>query len=138
MKFATTISLSLISSASGFVGPLTPRERSTSLCASRRDALLNVVRGSGILIGMVMAPKDVNAGTANPFFEKEINFEPSQMAKNDKIDINGAFVVSLLCYVHFSVQASLFTCYSTYIFLTQTDYKQLPGFYPHAAGKIAL
>lgn len=96
MKFTATVALPLVSSANAFVGPIFPARESTSLygTSSRRDVLLNIVRGSGFVLGTVMAPKVVNAGTANPFFEKEINFEPSQAARGDKIDINGAFVVS--------------------------------------------
>ena len=96
MKFTAAITLLLLTSVDAFVGPIFPaHESTTSLLAetSRRDALVNVVRGSGFALG-ILVPKVVNAGTANPFFEKEINFEPSQMARNDKIDINGAFVVS--------------------------------------------
>ncbi len=58
---------------------------------SRRDALL---AGSGAILGTLISPKAATAGTANPFMEEEINFEPSQMPRGDKIDINGAFVVS--------------------------------------------
>ena len=57
MKIAVT--LSLITCTSAFLGPLPVHERTTSLFAesSRRDALLNVVRGSGFVLGTVMAPK---------------------------------------------------------------------------------
>eukprot|EP00804_Cyclotella_cryptica_P030928 CCRYP_019612-RC/>CCRYP_019612-RC protein AED:0.10 eAED:0.10 QI:209/1/1/1/1/1/3/238/154 len=86
--------------------PTTRHVTKTELAAmSRRDALLS---GSGIIFG-AFAPV-AHAGTANPFLEEEINFEPSQQARSDKVDINGAFVI---------------------------DYKQFPGFYPHAAGMIA-
>ena len=96
MKFTAAITLSLCTSVGAFVGPIFPAHKTNAGLfaeASRRDAFVNVVRGSGFVLG-VLLPKVVNAGTANPFFEKEINFEPSQMARNDKIDINGAFVVS--------------------------------------------
>jgi hypothetical protein len=98
MKFTAAITLSLVASASAFVGPGGPQKSTTCLSAisSRRDALLNVMRGSGFVLGTVVAPRIANAGTANPFFAEEINFEPSQMARGDKIDINGAFVVSLV------------------------------------------
>ncbi len=44
---------------------------------------------------MQAAPKPSLArGTANPAFEDEVNFEPSQQARGEKIDINNAFVVS--------------------------------------------
>lgn len=101
MKLLTAaLSLSLVSSGRAFVGPIFPaRESNTCLAASRREALLNVVRGSGFVLGTLMAPKVVSAGTANPFFEEEVNYEPSQAARGDKIDINGAFVVSRLCVI---------------------------------------
>ena len=95
MKLTAAVTILFATSASAFVGPVFPARESTSLCAtsSRRDALLNIVRGSGFVLGTAMAPGAVNAGTANPFFEEEINYEPSQAARGDKIDINGAFVV---------------------------------------------
>lgn len=69
--------------------PKTHHDTKTALAAmSRRDALLS---GSGIIFG-AFAPV-AHAGTANPFLEEEINFEPSQQARSDKVDINGAFVV---------------------------------------------
>jgi photosystem II PsbU protein len=50
---------------------------------------------SGFVWGMQAAPKPSLArGTANPAFEDEVNFEPSQQARGEKIDINNAFVVS--------------------------------------------
>jgi hypothetical protein len=75
--------------ASAFV-PSTKHVTKTELAAimTRRDALL---AASGMVVG-AFAPI-ANAGTANPFLEEEINFEPSQQARSDKIDINGAFVV---------------------------------------------
>ena len=68
-----------------------------------------MLRSAGFMLGTLVAPNPSHAGTANPFFEQEVNFEPSQAATSDKIDINGAIVV---------------------------DYMQFPGFYPRAAGKI--
>jgi len=45
-------------------------------------------------LGVHAAPKPSLArGTANPAFEEEVNFEPSQQARGEKIDINNAFVV---------------------------------------------
>ena len=43
---------------------------------------------------LIFGAKAASAGTANPFMVEEINFEPSQLARPDKVDINGAFVVS--------------------------------------------
>jgi hypothetical protein len=80
--------------ATSFV-PTTKRVATIELAAmSRRDALLTL--GTGMLLNAPVA----NAGTANPFLEEEINFEPSQMARQDKIDINGAFVVSTVSGYH--------------------------------------
>mmetsp|Transcript_7785 Transcript_7785/g.16653 ORF Transcript_7785/g.16653 Transcript_7785/m.16653 type:complete len:156 (-) Transcript_7785:355-822(-) len=96
-----------IPAAVAFV-PSRNNAKSTKLSAmSRRDALL---AGSGAFLGTLISPNAATAGTANPFMEEEINFEPSQMPRGDKIDINGAFVI---------------------------DYQQFPGMYPHAAGMIA-
>jgi photosystem II PsbU protein len=134
MKFAITVTL--VSSASAFLGPSVSRE-STSLSATRRDALVNVARGTGLILGTIVAPKAVNAVTANPFFLDEINNEPSQQARSDKLDINGSFVVSLLASAPCIIASSVYSFSLQQLSLTQTDYKQLPGFYPHAAGKIA-
>jgi photosystem II PsbU protein len=114
MKFAAAVALSLLSPASAFVGPIFPAHESSNTClsatSSRRDALINVVRGSGFVLGTVLGfPTASKAGTANPFFLEEVNFEPSQMARNDKIDINGAFVVSVMC--HCTMIAILFQLY---------------------------
>jgi hypothetical protein len=50
---------------------------------------------SGFLLGTLASPKPGHSrSTANPQFDSEVNFEPSQQAKGTKIDINGAFVVS--------------------------------------------
>ena len=106
MKLA--LALCALPIAAAFV-PAAPHRKTTQLSAiSRRDAL---VAGSGVLFG-AFAPKAAIA-TSNTFVEddrNQVNFEPSQQARSDKIDVNGAFVV---------------------------DYKALPGFFPHAAGKIA-
>jgi hypothetical protein len=120
MKFTAAVVLSLLSSANAFVGPIFPaHESKTCLCAtsSRRDALINVVRGSGFVLGTVLGfPTASKAGTANPFFEEEVNNEPSQMARSDKLDINGAFVVSF-CVVSLRL-SSLF--YSSVTILIDT------------------
>ena len=96
--------------ASAFVGPIFPSTQQpsdTQLMAttSRRS----MIQSAGFILGTLAAPNPSHAGTANPFFEREINFEPSQQSTSDKVDINGAIVV---------------------------DYKQFPGMYPRAAGKI--
>jgi photosystem II PsbU protein len=81
--------------------------RKTELSAvSRRDALLT---GTGLIFGAFARPRAA-AATSNTFMEEEVNYEPSQQARSNKVDVNGAFVV---------------------------DYKAFPGFFPHAAGKIA-
>lgn len=60
--------------------PTTKHVATTELAAlSRREALLTI--GSGVMLSAPIA----NAGTANPFLEEEVNFEPSQMAKSDKV-----------------------------------------------------
>lgn len=105
MRFTALVLLPLTAMA------FAPRPQTTKVqtkldMTKRRDVLAT---GAGIVFALTR-PKAAAAGTANPFLEEEVNFEPSQMPSGDKIDINGAFV---------------------------TDYKALPGFYPHAAGKIA-
>jgi len=96
--------------ASAFVGPIFPSTKyssDTQLMAttSRRS----MIQSAGFILVTLAAPTPSNAGTANPFFAEEVNFEPSQAHTSDKIDINGAIVV---------------------------DYMQFPGMYPSAAGKI--
>ncbi|EED92635.1 predicted protein [Thalassiosira pseudonana CCMP1335] len=112
MKVTLLVALSTVGTISAFTGPIFPSTSTTALSASRRDALLQTARVGGLIVGSVLAsqPEVASAGTANPFFNEEVNWEPSQMVKGDKVDVNGAFVV---------------------------DYKQFPGMYPHAAGKIA-
>ena len=102
--------LSVLPLASAFVGPIFPKQASdtqTQLMAttSRRSMIQSV----GFILGTLAAPSPSHAGTANPFFEAEVNFEPSQQSTSDKVDINGAIIV---------------------------DYMQFPGMYPRAAGKI--
>ncbi|KAL7513256.1 hypothetical protein ACHAXN_010308 [Cyclotella atomus] len=98
--------------------PTATRVAMTELSAlSRREALLTI----GTSAALLGAPTASKAGTANPFLEEEVNYEPSQMPQGDKIDINGAFHINNT--LNYSG--------------LQIDYKQLPGFYPHAAGKIA-
>jgi len=116
MKLLSVVILSMAAVSQAFVGPIIhpssiESKTSTELSANvlSRRSVLSVT--SGFLLGVHAAPKPSLArGTANPAFEEEVNFEPSQQARGEKIDINNAFVV---------------------------DYKQLPGMYPAAAGKIA-
>ena len=101
-----------------FTGPIFPSSNtehhhtqlhavSPSSYTTRRSVLIQT---AGVILGTLTArPTPSHAGTANPFFVEEVNFEPSQAATSDKIDINGAIVV---------------------------EYMQFPGFYPSAAGKI--
>lgn len=92
MKLYFLIALPLPLVSAFFVPSTTSSLKTTELTAiSRRDALL---AGTGLVIGTMVRPNVASAGTANPFLEEEVNFEPSQMAKPDKVDINGAFVVS--------------------------------------------
>ncbi len=100
---------------------------------------------SGFLFGVCSAPKPSLAGTANPAFVDEVNFEPSQQARGDKIDINNAFVVRYIVQFLAGAVAQLnlplitrttLPC-SNYTTSMQVDYKQFPGMYPTAAGKIA-
>lgn len=108
MKFY--ILSALLPLASGFVGPIFPQQASydtqTQLMMTSRRSM---IQSAGFILGTLAAPHPSNAGTANPFFEKEVNYEPSQQSTADKVDINGAIVV---------------------------DYMQFPGMYPRAAGKI--
>mmetsp|Transcript_5973 Transcript_5973/g.13693 ORF Transcript_5973/g.13693 Transcript_5973/m.13693 type:complete len:157 (-) Transcript_5973:1350-1820(-) len=101
------ILLSLASGTSSFVSK-SPAEVTTELSAiTRRKA---ITLSSGLLFGALAGPRPSHSSTANPVFEDEINYEPSQQAHGDLLDVNNAFVV---------------------------DYKQYPGMYPTAAGKIA-
>src|SRR5210317_1301637 len=108
MKLYLLAAFPLASTA--FVGPIFPsttkHASDTQLMAVSRRSM---IRSAGFMLGTLAAPNPSHAGTANPFFEQEVNFEPSQAATSEKIDINGAIVV---------------------------DYMQFPGFYPRAAGKI--
>lgn len=102
--------LSALPLTSAFVGPIFPAPKHTSdtqlmATTSRRSML----QSAGFFLGALAAPSPSHAGTANPFFEEEVNFEPSQAATANKIDVNGAIV---------------------------KDYMQFPGMYPSAAGKI--
>ena len=111
MKLATILlyCTTLSTAAMAFVvRTSSPRnEKITQLSAlSRREALLAT---SAVIFGASVSPKAA-AATSNTFMNEEVNYEPSQQKRGEKIDINGAFVI---------------------------DYKQLPGMYPHAAGMIA-
>ncbi|KAL9182992.1 hypothetical protein ACHAXT_004271 [Thalassiosira profunda] len=105
MKLLAAITLATAGTSQAFAPTAHTARGSTELAALSRRSVI-----SGFLLGTLAAPNPSHAGTGNPFFEEEVNYEPSQQARGDKIDINGAFVV---------------------------DYKQLPGMYPSAAGKIA-
>lgn len=96
MKVTLLVALSTVGTISAFTGSIFPSTSTTALSASRRDALLQTVRVGGLIVGSVLAsqPEVASAGTANPFFNEEVNWEPSQMVKGDKVDVNGAFVVS--------------------------------------------
>jgi photosystem II PsbU protein len=110
MKLATILLYSTLSTIAGaFVvrKSTSSNDKITQLSAmSRREALLAT---SAVIFGTSLRPKEA-AATSNTFMNEEVNFEPSQQKRGDKIDINGAFV---------------------------TDYKQLSGMFPHAAGMIA-
>jgi len=96
------ILLSLASGTSSFVSK-SPAEVTTELSAiTRRKA---ITLSSGLLFGALAGPRPSHSSTANPVFEDEINYEPSQQAHGDLLDVNNAFVV---------------------------DYKQYPGMYPTA------
>lgn len=111
MKISLASALFLAAGVNAFVGPIFPTSELPVPALSAISRRSVIVTGAGFILGTLSAPGPSHSrGTANPFFGEEINFEPSQQAKGDKIDINGAFVV---------------------------DYKQFPGMYPSAAGKIA-
>ncbi|KAL3817297.1 hypothetical protein ACHAXA_003218 [Cyclostephanos tholiformis] len=113
MKLGIIAALSIIVASEAFVGPIRPTSTKTeptelSAALSRRSVISLT---SGVILGTLASPKPGQSrSTANPQFDSEVNFEPSQQARGEKIDINGAFVV---------------------------DYKQFPGMYPGLAGKIA-
>ena len=81
-----------------FLGPIRPTPTETkptelSAALSRRS-VISVT--SGFLLGTLAAPNPGHSrSTANPQFDGEVNFEPSQQARGEKIDINGAFVVGI-------------------------------------------
>ncbi len=91
-----SLALCTLPIVTAFVPGLHPVHRSTTtelLAISRRNAL---VAGSGLLFGALARPKSTPA-TSNTFMNEEVNDEPSQQARSDLFDINGAFVVSLPC-----------------------------------------
>lgn len=103
MKLATILLYSSLSTIAGafVVRTTSSNDKITQLSAmSRREALLAT---SAVIFGTSLRPKGA-AATSNTFMNEEVNFEPSQQKREDKIDINGAFV---------------------------TDYKQLSGMFPH-------
>mmetsp|Transcript_6403 Transcript_6403/g.11394 ORF Transcript_6403/g.11394 Transcript_6403/m.11394 type:complete len:161 (+) Transcript_6403:206-688(+) len=106
-----TIAVLALPIAAAFVPSTSVVKRSTITtqlsAVSRRDAILT---GTGLFFGTLAARPRAAAATSNTFMNDEVNFEPSQQQRSEKVDINGAFVV---------------------------DYKAFPGFFPHAAGKIA-
>lgn len=92
MKLFPVALLSLATAAHAFApSRLSGPSESTELSALSRRSVISVT--SGFLLGTLASPRVSNAGTANPFFEEEINWEPSQMATGNKLDVNGAFVV---------------------------------------------
>ena len=105
MKLPSLVAILFMAAATqAFVGPIHPSSietkssTSTELAAMSRRSALSIT--SGFLLGVHAAPKPSLArGTANPAFEDEVNFEPSQQARGEKIDINNAFVVSVFDFV---------------------------------------
>lgn len=96
MKLLSLVALSAAASARAFVAPAPPPDgTSTQLSAMTRRNLGRKVAliGSGFVQGTLASPQRGRAGTANPFFEEEVNYEPSQMYTGDRIDVNGAIVV---------------------------------------------
>mmetsp|Transcript_27224 Transcript_27224/g.64652 ORF Transcript_27224/g.64652 Transcript_27224/m.64652 type:complete len:118 (-) Transcript_27224:1020-1373(-) len=87
------ILLSLASGTSSFVSksPAEVTTGTTELSAiTRRKA---ITLSSGLLFGALAGPRPSHSSTANPVFEDEINYEPSQQAHGDLLDVNNAFVV---------------------------------------------
>jgi hypothetical protein len=81
----------LASSTLAFTPSLqTTRGTTTQLEVTRRDALA----GFG---GLIAAPVMANAASSTTFFKPEDLFEPAQMSKGDKLDLNSAFVVRMDC-----------------------------------------
>jgi hypothetical protein len=104
MKLLSLVAIIFMAAATqAFVGPIHPssietKSTSTELAAMSRRSALSIT--SGFLLGVHAAPKPSLArGTANPAFEDEVNFEPSQQARGEKIDINNAFVVRSFSFV---------------------------------------
>ena len=91
MKLVFT--LSLASGARAFLPPSAANHStSTELSAvTRRKA---ITLASGVFLGALAGgPDSSHSSTANPVFEDEINYEPSQQAHGDLLDVNNAFVV---------------------------------------------
>ncbi|KAL7548408.1 hypothetical protein ACHAWF_011697 [Thalassiosira exigua] len=96
MKLLAIIAISSAASAQAFV-PISPSgdKALTELSAVSRSRRSVISVASGFLLGTLAGPRPGHSqSTANPFFEDEVNFEPSQQARGDKIDINGAFVIA--------------------------------------------
>jgi len=109
-RLLSLISLLCVGFANGFTSMVMKAQTQTQLQVSRRNAMKNGATFLGA-IALLGAPKNSMATsleTNNPIPDNE--YVPSQQARSDKIDINSAFV---------------------------GDYKQLRGFFPHAAGMIA-
>jgi len=92
MKLAVVSILSLASGTSAFVATSNANQaKTTELSAiSRRKA---ITLSSGFFLGALAGPGPSHSSTANPVFEDEINYEPSQQAHGELIDVNNAFVV---------------------------------------------
>ena len=86
-----SLALCALPIVTAFAPALSPITTTRLSAVSRRDAL---VAGSGLLFGALVRPK-AGSATSNTFMNEEIVDEPSQQARSDKIDVNGAFVVSL-------------------------------------------
>lgn len=88
------------------------RSTTTLSAVSRRDA---IATGSGLIFGALLARPRAAAATSNTFMQEEVNFEPSQQARSDKIDINGAFVVSR-CYDFNTCRVLIWLIKRSYVF----------------------
>mmetsp|Transcript_1345 Transcript_1345/g.1712 ORF Transcript_1345/g.1712 Transcript_1345/m.1712 type:complete len:157 (-) Transcript_1345:390-860(-) len=113
------IAPALWAAVAAFAPPTITHNKSskTQLKISRRDTFL--ISGAAVLFGLTHGPRAA-AAAAEKFshpsvnsisiISPEVNYEPQQQATGGKVDLNAA---------------------------TVGEYKQFPGMFPHAAGKIA-
>ena len=123
-------------------------KKTTELSAfsSRRDflgAAAVLVTGASLFSPQkVLANTGDGASHGSSFFVDESQiFEPAQMHTGNRIDVNSAFIVSHSLQNQIEVLVSILTRTHSptrpSLDVLQDSYKAFPGFFPHAAGKVA-